>query len=97
MSGAARLRSTRASARALRDELRRLRKENRTLKKMEKEIPNKSRSSSPRKPTGAERGVLVQRRGEDRLPSRPEVPRSGGQPHELPRLGAPSDRALSDG
>jgi transposase len=65
-----------------REELRRLRKENRTLQ-MEKEILKKPRSSSPRKPTGGRRGVLVHRRGEDRLSSRPAVPHPGGQPHEL--------------
>jgi hypothetical protein len=49
----------------------------------------KRRSSSRGRTTGGRRGVLVDRRGEDELSRRCDVPRARRQPDRLPQLGAP--------
>src|SRR3954451_5244237 len=68
-----------------REELRRLRREVRTLTE-EREILKKRRSSSPRK-AGPGDGVRVHRREEDRAFRQDDVPRAGGEPAGLSRLG----------
>jgi len=68
-----------------REELRRLRRELRTVTE-EREILKKPRPSSPRKAGPGER-VRVHRREEGRALDQADVPRAGGQPLGLSRLG----------
>ena len=70
-----------------REELARLRRENQTLR-MEREILKKAALFSPGKPASRRRDLRADRGGEDELPGGGDVPRLGGEPHQLSRLGA---------
>jgi len=70
-----------------REELARLRRENQTLR-MERKILRKAALFSPGKPASRRRDLRADRGGDDELPGGGVVPRLGGEPHQLSRLGA---------